>query len=174
MRVILVLGNTRITLQDQEVEKIKTCSEFISGNLEFADMDEEEKVFTLESDEFGEEELRNAIEYLRNHNYSPPHYKKISSDNIDSELNTESERQLASKYRGQKDIKRLLFAAKYLQIKSLQLFALVLLGVSYKVNENKHDSLNTVKAFHGIKDEYDMNVEKEIKERLPNYGEKNS
>ena len=172
MRVTLVKGSCSVSFEPKEVEQLKKCSEFVSANLEFGDHDQEAARFVLESDEFGEEELRSAAEYLRVHGYKPPVYKKVDYTSLEQQLTTEGEKSLAARYRGLAEVKRLFYAAKYLQIRSLQLFSLVLLGVGYKVDENKHDSLAQVKQRFGIAEEYDMAVEKEIKAKLPNYGEK--
>lgn len=173
MKVTLVKGSFSITFEPKEVDQLKKCCEFINSNLEFGDHDQEAATFTLDSDEFGDSEVRNAVEYLRVHNYSPPIYKKIDSNILGHQLTTDGEKQLAARYTNLADVKKLFYAAKYLQIRSLQIFSLVLIGVGYKVDENKHDSLLQVKSKHGITEEYDMAVEKEIKARLPNYGEKN-
>ncbi len=172
MKVTLVKGSCSITFDPKEVDQLKKCSEFVNSNLEFGDHDQEAATFTLDSEEFGENEVKNAIEYLRVHSYKPPAYKKIDYTSLDHQLTTEGEKQLAARYRDLKEIKKLFYAAKFLQIRSLQIFSLVLIGVNYKVDENQHDSLLQVKTRFGIKEEYDMAVEKDIKAKLPNYGEK--
>lgn len=165
MSVILKRGTASVTISPEEVEKIKTCSKFIENNLEFADQDGEDKEFEIETSDFDEDNLKDAIEYLRNLNYEPIVYRRIMSNDLNAELYTDYEKQLAKKYTTVNTIKKLHSVGKYLQIKALISYALVLLGVQIKVNENQHNSLNEIRERWNIKTEYDMNVEKELKKK---------
>jgi hypothetical protein len=165
MSIVLQKGKTRVRLTPEETSKIKNCSDFIKHNLEFMDSDEEERVFSLESNEFTEQNLLDAVEYLRQLNFQPTVYRKIFTDSISQQFETDFEKELAARYKDKKAIKQLHSLAKYLQIKSLTVFALVLLGLPLKVNENQHDSLQKIKERNGITEEYDYNVEKKLKEQ---------
>lgn len=165
MSVILKRGKASVTISPEEVEKIKACSKFIENNLEFADQDGEDKEFPIDTEDFDEDNLKDAIDYLRNLNYEPIVYRRIMSNDLNAELYTDYEKELAKKYKTVSAIKKLHSVGKYLQIKSLVSYALVLLGVQIKVNENQHNSLSEIREKWNISSEYDMNVERELKKK---------
>lgn len=168
------MPNKRITIPAEEVDKLKSASRFVGDALEFADLGDEDKEFPVAlQEDFDEESIADAITYLQKTNYQPTLYKKVPQGDLVSELTTEVEKKLATKYKTVSEIRKLHSAAKYLQIRSLITFALVLLGVQFLVNVNQHDSLDKVKERWGIKSNYDINVEKELKKKyshLAGYG----
>jgi hypothetical protein len=165
MSVVLKKGSSSITIPPEEVEKVKHCSKFIESNLEFSDQDGEDKTFEIETSDFEFEHLKDAFDYLRALKFEPIVYRRIMSNDLNSELFTEEEKSLAKKYTTVGTIKKLHSVGKYLQIKSLVSYALVLLGVQIKVNENQHNSLDEIRARWHITTEYDMNVERELKKK---------
>lgn len=166
MSVILQMPKKQIVIPAEEADKLKHLSRFIGDALEFSDSGDEDKVFPITiQEDFDEENVSDAILYLQKTNYQPPVYKKVPQGELQTELPTEVEKQLAAKYKTIPEIRRLHSAAKYLQIRPLVTFALVLIGAQYQVNVNQHDSLDKVKARWGITSNYDINVEKELKKK---------
>jgi hypothetical protein len=166
MSVILRMPKQQIVIAAEEVDKLKSISRFIGDALEFSDQGDEDKEFPIAiQDEFDEENIADAIAYLQKTNYQPTIYKKVPQGDLNTELATDIEKQLAIKYKSRSEIRRLHSAAKYLQIRPLKTFALILIGVTYWVNPNEHDSLEKVKATHGITSHYNIDVEKDIKQK---------
>ena len=165
MSVILKKGSSSITITPDEVEKIKHCSKFIESNLEFSEQDGEDKTFEIETGDFDFEHLKDAIDYLRALKFQPIIYRRIMTNDLKAELYTDYEKNLAAKYTTVTTIKKLHSVGKYLQIKPLVSYALVLLGVQIKVNENQHNSLDEIRGRWNISTEYDMNVERELKKK---------
>lgn len=104
---------------------------------------------------------------MRAQDYKIQLYRKVLTNNLNSELNSDFEKNLAKKYMTVGSIKKLLSCAKYLQIQALKLYALVLIGVQVKVDENSSKSVDEICARWNITEKYDMEVDKELKKKYP-------
>jgi hypothetical protein len=164
MAVVLKKGDASFKFSHEEVEELKKVSRFVHDHMEFSD-DMEDKVFNIETEDFTADNLKDAVDYLRALNFKPTVYRKINTNKLDHEVDTDFERNLAKKYVQVKDIKKLHSVGKYLQIRALQVFALIILGVRLKVDENQHNSLEQIKQAWNITQPYDMNVEKALKDK---------
>lgn len=150
-----------------KLEKIKACCGFIDSEFSFGDDSDLPKELLIQNSTFGSPATKDCFDYLSHHEYKPPTYGKIISKNVEDHFSHPFDLDLACRYPTNQSIIRLRSAAKYFQIPSLMAFCNVMIGLSIWIDATEVDGLKEVMKRHGITAEYNIRVEKDLKQKHP-------
>merc|ERR1712003_287813 len=87
------MDNQEWRFSGDELEKVMSCAKLIQEVVEETqefDPDREEDIeLLIDSEKFKPAQVQQCLDYLRAHNYSPPEYGKIISNQLDKNIEDE-------------------------------------------------------------------------------------
>ena len=162
-----------VKMDDQEwrfsgddLERIKSCSKLVKEIVEEAqelEPDREEDIeLLIDSQKFKPAQIQESLEYLKSHNYNPPEYGKVISNQLEKNIEDEAGRLLVSKY-DRITVSELLGCADYLQISSIEKLCLFRVAVEVFIDTNQPGAVNSMMEKFDIKSTYSVQTEIDLK-----------